>query len=124
MTRRPIYGFRRASDLSVMISTFTANQFPEVVEASRIPVLIDFFTEGCGHCRDLLPVLEEIATEREQSLRVVKFDAHSDPAFAAQFRIRSVPNLILFQGGVPVGQRAGYQPKRDLEAWIDSTVRA
>jgi thioredoxin len=107
-----------------MLSLITALQFDEVVKTSTIPVLVDFFTDRCGHCRELIPILEELAAERAPSLRVVKFNAGEDPAFASQFRITSVPNLILFQDGLPVGQRAGFQPKRDLEAWIDSTVRS
>lgn len=107
-----------------MISPVTAQHFHEIVNTGAIPVLVDFFTDRCSHCRELIPVLEDLAAERAESLRVVKFNAGEDPAFASQFRITSVPNLILFQDGLPIGQRAGFQLKRDLEEWIDFTVRS
>lgn len=106
-----------------MIPQITAAQFAEQVTASKIPVLVDFFSDQCRFCQELLPVLGDIAKERAESLRIFKFDAGAEPEFAARFGIRAVPNLVLFQNGGPVGQRSGFSPKRDLLAWIDSALR-
>lgn len=107
-----------------MITQITASQFAEQVTASKIPVLVEFFSDHCHYCQELLPVLAAIATERPDSLRIFKFDAGAEPEFASRFGIRAVPNLVLFQNGGPVGQRSGFWPKRDLLAWIDSTLGA
>jgi len=122
MTRGPIYFQYRPQDRPAMISQIDAAQFNTQVTASPVPVLIEFFSDGCSWCQTLIPVLSEIAAERPDKLRIYKFNAGDDPQFASRFRISSVPNLILFQGGSPVGQRSGYAPKRDLVAWIDSTL--
>ncbi|MEZ0256685.1 MAG: thioredoxin family protein, partial [Chthoniobacter sp.] len=68
------------------------------------------------------PILAEIAAERPDSLRIFKFDAGADPRFAAQFRIKAVPNLVLFRAGEPIAQRSGFSAKRPLLAWIDSAT--
>lgn len=107
-----------------MIPQITVAQFDEQVTSSAVPVLVEFFTTQCGSCHQLLPLLEEIAAEREKTLRIFKFNAGDEPLFASRFRISAVPNLILFQNGNPIGQRNGYQPKRSLLTWIDSTVTA
>jgi thioredoxin len=103
-----------------MISEVTANQFDQDVRASHTPVLVEFFTELCGPCQQALPILSEIATERAQTLKVLKFNAGESPEFASQFRIRAVPNFVLFRAGTPIGQRSGLASKRELLAWIDS----
>ncbi len=105
-----------------MISQINASQFDTQVTTSAIPVLVEFYSDGCSWCDALIPVLSEIAAERPEKLRIYKFNAGNDPQFASRFRITSVPNLVLFQGGAPIGQRAGFAPKRDLVGWIDSTL--
>ncbi len=100
-----------------------AKQFEGEVLGSALPVLVEFFTPHCEPCRSMLPILDEIATERAATLKVFKFNAGDDPRFASQFRISSVPNFLLFKGGHPIAQRSGFSPKRDLLAWVDS-VRA
>jgi thioredoxin 1 len=106
-----------------MISQIDANQFDSQVYASDVPALVEFFSDECSHCRHMLPVLAEIASERSTALRVFKFNAGEDPQFASKFRITSVPNFVLFQRGAPIGQRSGFVQKRELLAWIDSATR-
>lgn len=105
-----------------MITQITASEFTEQVTTSTVPVLVEFFSDHCFHCQQLLPILAEIAAERPVSLRVFKFDAGADPQFAAQFRIRAVPNLVLFRAGEPIAQRSGFSAKRPLLDWIDSAA--
>ena len=93
----------------------------EVIRSDR-PVLVDFFTPTCGPCRTMLPVVAGIAEERAALLKVVKLDATKDYALAARFRVSTLPSFILFQRGVPVGQRIGVASKRDLLARLDSTL--
>jgi thioredoxin 1 len=105
-----------------MISQTDAGKFASQVTSSTIPVLVEFFTDQCYPCKQMLPILAELAAERPETLRVFKFNAGEEPEFASQFRIASVPNFVLFQGGAPIGQRSGAAPKRELIAWIDSAT--
>jgi len=105
-----------------MIPEIDASQFDAEISGSDRPVLVDFFTPLCGPCRLMLPIIYEIAQERAATLKVVKFDAAKDPAFASRFRISSVPNFVLLQRGAPIGQRSGSTPKREMLSWIDTTL--
>jgi thioredoxin-like negative regulator of GroEL len=105
-----------------MISEINASEFESQVITSATPTLVEFFAERCSPCQSMLPILWEIATERTATLRVFKFDAGNDPEFASKFRVSAVPNFVLFQRGVPVGQRSGFVQKRELLAWIDSAI--
>lgn len=106
-----------------MITQINASQFNGQVTSSAAPVLVEFFSDHCHYCQLLLPILAEIAAERPDTLRIFKFDAGQEPQFASQFRITSVPNLVLFQDGGPIAQRSGFSPKRDLLSWIDGATK-
>jgi thioredoxin len=105
-----------------MIPEIASAQFEDEVSNSAVPVLVDFFTPWCGPCRNMLPVVEEISRERTGTLKVVKFDAAKDPAFATGLRVSSVPNFVLFKSGVPLAQRVGVATKDDLLGWIDGNL--
>jgi thioredoxin 1 len=81
---------------------------------------VDFWAEWCGPCRAIAPLLEEVATERQGNLRVVKVNVDESPALATRFGVRSIPTLILFQGGKPHAQRVGSVRRVELDALIDS----
>jgi hypothetical protein len=70
-----------------MISQIDASQFEGEVNASAVPVLVEFFTDHCSPCEQMIPILAEIAAERPETLRVLKFDAGENPQFASKFRI-------------------------------------
>ena len=83
-------------------------------------VLVDFFTDGCGPCRMMNPVLEEISKERAD-LKVVKVDAASNYEVAVRFRVSAVPTFVLLRDGQPRGQFTGARSKKDLLNWIENT---
>ena len=96
--------------------------FEHDVLKSDKPVLVDFWAEWCGPCRTLGPVVDEIALERRDSLRVVKVNVDNAPATARQFGIRAIPTLMLFRNGSIVAQQVGALRKPELAYFLDSIV--
>ena len=96
----------------------TDASFEQDVLQSAEPVVVDFWAEWCGPCRMVGPVLDSIAEEHD-SVKVVKVNVDDNPATAGQFRVMSIPTLILFKDGQPVETMVGAQPKRAFETMLD-----
>ena len=90
--------------------------------SSTTPVLIDFWAPWCGPCRAIAPLVEEVATEYDGKLKVVKMNVDDNPQTPARFGVRGIPNLILFKGGTVHEQIVGAVPKAKLTAAIDGAV--
>ena len=104
------------------LNEVTDNNFQaEFIESDK-PVLVDFWAPWCGPCRVVAPVLEEIAAERGDDLRIVKLNVDENQQTAAAFEVLSIPTLILFRGGQPVKKVIGAYPKRKLEAELEPAL--
>ncbi len=90
----------------------------DVLQSDK-PVLVDFWAEWCGPCKSIAPILEDVANARQDSLRVVKVNIDESPELARRFGVRSIPTLILFQGGQPQAQKVGALRRVELDAFLD-----
>ncbi|CUI40773.1 thioredoxin [Cognatishimia activa] len=100
----------------------TDSTFDAEVKNSDIPVVVDFWAEWCGPCRQIGPALEELSADYEGKVKVVKVDVDSNPNSAAAMGVRGIPALFIFKDGQVVSNRAGAAPKAALQSWIEESI--
>lgn len=88
--------------------------FSELINSPGMPVLVDFYADWCGPCKTMAPILEQVASQHQGKLRIIKIDVDKNPAVAQQFKVQSIPTLILFSHGQPVWRQAGVVPATQL----------
>ena len=90
----------------------------EVINADG-PVVVDFWAEWCGPCKTLMPIVEEVANEMGDKVKVVKVNIEDAPETPTKYGLRGVPTLMLFKGGKVVDTRVGGMPKTQLVEWLE-----
>jgi thioredoxin 1 len=96
------------------LTALTDATFEEEINSSDQPVLVDFWAEWCGPCKLIAPILEDLATEYDGKMRIVKVDVDESPDVARRYEIMSIPTLVVFQDGVAKKRMIGAKGKGQL----------
>jgi thioredoxin 1 len=108
--------------MSDNITHVTKDSFDDDVLKSDRPVLVDYWAEWCGPCKMIAPILEEIATEYGDRVKICKVDVDENQDTAARFGIRGIPTLMLFKNGDVEATKVGALSKSQLAAFLDSHI--
>lgn len=96
--------------------------FDAEVRNSDIPVLVDFWAEWCGPCKQIGPALEELSEEYAGKVKIAKVNVDENPQSPAMLGVRGIPALFMFKGGEIVSNKTGAAPKAALSGWIKDTI--
>jgi thioredoxin 1 len=100
----------------------TDDTFDAEVRQSDLPVVVDFWAEWCGPCKQIGPALEELSEELDGRVKIVKVNVDENPGSPSQLGVRGIPALFLFKGGEVVSNKTGAAPKAALQNWIETSI--
>ncbi len=105
---------------SEAVLSLNNDNFKTEIESSTVPVLVDFWAEWCGPCRQLGPILDQLAEEKGAAVKIAKVNVDDSPELASQFGVRSIPMMVFFKNGQQVDSIVGVQSKAALAAKLDA----
>jgi len=100
----------------------TDSNFEADVLNADTPVLVDFWAEWCGPCKQIAPALEEISGEMEGKVRITKINIDENPDVPAKYGVRGIPTMMIFSGGQVAATKVGALPKTKIADWIESSI--
>ncbi|MDJ0950784.1 MAG: thioredoxin TrxA [Alphaproteobacteria bacterium] len=103
-------------------TTVSEDTFEDDVLKSSGPVLVDFWAEWCGPCKQIAPSLEDLAQEMGEKITVAKLNIDENPTIPQKYGVRGIPTLILFKDGQPAATKVGALPKSKLYEWVESVL--
>ena len=106
--------------MSALVSAITDAEFKATV--AQGVTLVDFWAPWCGPCKMIAPTLDELAGELQGRARIAKVNVDDNPEVAGSFGIMSIPTVLLFKDGQPVGKLVGAQPKASLKAFVEQAL--
>ena len=98
------------------------NTFEEEVITKGKPIIVDFWAEWCGPCKQIGPILEEISEEYKEKITIGKLDVDENPEISGKYQIRGIPTMMLFNNGSLIDTKVGMSSKNDLIEWIDKNI--
>ena len=107
--------------MSEVLQVTDANFEQEVIK-SEMPVMVDFWAEWCGPCKQIAPALEEISSELGDRVTIAKLNIDDHPVTPTKFGVRGIPTLMLFKDGQVAATKVGALPKNKLQEWIESVI--
>ena len=96
--------------------------FNQDINSQNVPVVVDFGADWCGPCKQLDPILEEIAEENTDKFKIFKINIDENPMIPQKFGVRGIPTIMLFKEGKLIDTKVGSLPKTALENWIKSNL--
>lgn len=104
------------------IQSVSDKDFEKEVVGAEGPVMVDFWAEWCGPCKNLMPIVEEVAAELGSKVKIVKVNIDESPEAPTKYGVRGIPTLMVFKGGKVIDTRVGGMPKSQLTDWLSGKI--